>query len=67
MASNFWSSSQRSDWQFDRDTLLETRDALENENRSLILAYPLPDLRHLSIFFNQRRQPILFVWSEYLC
>lgn len=54
MAANYWCSSQRLHWQFSRTKLAETRRALEAQDQRITAAYPLPNYRMLSIFFNQR-------------
>lgn len=54
MAANYWASTQRRHWQFSRETLLDIRQRLEDEDRNLVQQYPLPDRRHLSFFFNGR-------------
>ncbi|KAL9103904.1 MAG: hypothetical protein Q9163_001097 [Psora crenata] len=54
MAANYWASTQRRHWQFSRQNLAEIRQRLEERERQLIQQYPLPDLRLLSIFFNQQ-------------
>jgi cyclin-C len=63
MAANYWESSQRKYWQFDRETLADMRQALENEDLALVQQYPLPERRHLSIFFHQRTDhlPVSFL------
>ena len=60
MAANYWESTQRKFWQFDKKTLIDMRQALEQEDSALIQQYPLPDRRHLSIFFNQRNSIVQF-------
>ncbi|KAI9650645.1 RNA polymerase II holoenzyme cyclin-like subunit [Ciborinia camelliae] len=54
MAANYWESSQRKHWQFTREQLEDLRSKLEDEDQTLVQAYPLPQLRHLSIYFNQQ-------------
>jgi cyclin C len=54
MAANYWVSTQRNYWQFTRESLAEARDLNEEEDRSLVQQYALPDWRLLSVFFNQR-------------
>ena len=54
MAANYWASTQRRHWQFSRESLSDVRRQLEEEERTLVQQYPLPDRRLLSIFFNQR-------------
>jgi hypothetical protein len=56
MAANFWESTQRRHWQFTREQLEDLRKKLEDEE--LVQMYPLPALRHLSIYFNQRKPPL---------
>ncbi|PQE27701.1 hypothetical protein CJF30_00008010 [Rutstroemia sp. NJR-2017a BBW] len=61
MAANYWEtnadvcqSTQRKYWQFTREQLEDLRSKLEDEDQNLVQMYPLPQLRHLSIYFNQR-------------
>ncbi|QSZ36253.1 hypothetical protein DSL72_007379 [Monilinia vaccinii-corymbosi] len=54
MAANYWESSQRKHWQFTREQLEDLRSKLEDEDQALVQAYPLPQLRYLSIYFNQQ-------------
>ena len=54
MAANYWASTQRRHWQFSRENLTEIRQQLEDEDRSLVQQYPLPDRRLLSKFLNER-------------
>jgi len=56
MAANYWESTQRKHWQFTKLELAQLRQKLEDEDKNLVQTYPLPQLRHLSIFFNQRKQ-----------
>ena len=55
MAANYWESTQRRHWQYTRETLSDIRQALEDEDRTLVQQYPLPERRLYSIFFNQRK------------
>jgi cyclin C len=55
MAANYWESTQRRHWQFTKSQLAELRQKLEDEDPNLVQAYPLPQLRHMSIYFNQRK------------
>jgi deoxyribodipyrimidine photolyase len=55
MAANYWESTQRRNWQFTREQLEDLRQKLEDEEQNLVQMYPLPQLRHLSIYFNQRK------------
>ena len=55
MAANYWASSQRLHWQMSREKLAETRAELDARDRKTVQAYPLPNYRQLSIFFNIRR------------
>lgn len=54
MAANYWESTQRKHWQFTKPELAQLRQKLEDEDKNLVQTYPLPQLRYLSIFFNQR-------------
>lgn len=57
MAANYWESTQRRYWQFTKDELAQLRENLEEEEQSLVHMFPLPQWRHLSIYFNQRVFP----------
>jgi cyclin C len=57
MAANYWESTQRRHWQFTKQQLDKLRKGLEDEDQEIVQMYPLPEVRHLSIYFNQR------VWS----
>ncbi|KXJ86711.1 RNA polymerase II holoenzyme cyclin-like subunit [Microdochium bolleyi] len=54
MAANYWESTQRRYWQFTKDELAQLRENLEEEEQSLVQMFPLPQWRHLSIYFNQQ-------------
>ncbi|KAG9228402.1 cyclin-C [Amylocarpus encephaloides] len=54
MAANYWESSQRRHWLFTREQLDDLRKKLEDQGQDLVQGYPLPQLRHLSIYFNQQ-------------
>ena len=54
MAANYWSSTQCRYWRFSKKELEDTRLVLEGQDQALVQQYPLPDRRHLSIFFNNR-------------
>lgn len=54
MAANYWESTQRRFWQFTKDELAAIRQRLEDEDPNLVQMFPLPQLRHLNIYFNQR-------------
>lgn len=55
MAANYWESTQRKHWQFTRQQLEEMRTKLEDEDQSLVQMFPLPQIRYLSIYLNQRK------------
>ena len=55
MAANYWESTQRKYWQFTKSELADLRQKLEDEDKILVQTYPLPQLRHISIFFNQSK------------
>jgi cyclin C len=57
MAANYWESTQRKHWQFTRTQLEDLRSKLEDEDQNLVQMYPLPQVRYLSIYFNQRNYP----------
>jgi cyclin C len=56
MAANYWESTQRKHWQFTKDELAAIRQRLDDEDPTLVQMFPLPPLRHLNIYFNQRAQ-----------
>lgn len=55
MAANYWDSTQRRHWQFTKTQLASMRQKLEDDDPSLVQMFPLPQLRHLNIWFNQRK------------
>lgn len=56
MAANYWSSTQRRFWQFTKDDLEAMRQDLENGEQSLVQLFPLPQVRHINIYLNQRKR-----------
>ncbi|KAI0424829.1 cyclin domain-containing protein [Xylaria sp. FL1042] len=54
MAANYWESTQRRNWQFSKDELAQMREKLEESEQSLVQMFPLPQRRHLNIYFNQQ-------------
>lgn len=54
MSANYWESTQRRHWQFTKEQLVSMRQKLEDENAELVRLFPLPQIRHLYIFFHQR-------------
>ena len=54
MASNYWESTQRKFWTFTKQQLAFERKKIEDSERNLVNLYPLPDRRHLSIYFYHR-------------
>ncbi|KAI0803413.1 cyclin domain-containing protein [Xylaria sp. FL0064] len=54
MAANYWESTQRRHWQFSKDELAQMREKLEENEQSLVQMFPLPQRRHLNIYFNQQ-------------
>lgn len=54
MAANYWESTQRKHWQFTKHDLAALRQRLDDEDPGLVQMFPLPQLRHLNIYFNQR-------------
>lgn len=55
MASNYWESTQRRFWTFSKQQLALERKKMDEAERSLVGLYPLPDRRHLSIYFYHRK------------
>ncbi|KAI9679432.1 MAG: hypothetical protein M1817_005454 [Caeruleum heppii] len=53
MAANYWASTQRQHWQFTRQQLLDIRTRVEDD-RGLVLQFPLPERRLLSIYFRDQ-------------
>jgi hypothetical protein len=60
MASSYWESTQRKFWTFTKQELALERKKIEEAEWNLVNMYPLPDRRHLSIYFYHRGS------SEYL-
>lgn len=54
MAANYWESTQRRFWQFTKEQLAGMRQKLADDEQGLIQMFPLPQQRHLNIYFNQR-------------
>ncbi|KAI1851642.1 hypothetical protein JX266_003104 [Neoarthrinium moseri] len=54
MAASFWQSTQRRFWIFSKDELEQIRGKLREEDQGLVQMFPLPEWRHLSIYFNQQ-------------
>jgi cyclin C len=54
MAASYWDSTQRRYWTFTKQQLAQERKKLEDSERNLVNMYPLPDRRHLSIYFSTR-------------
>jgi len=54
MASSYWESTQRKFWTFTKQQLAFERKKIEESERNLVNLYPLPDRRHLSIYFYHR-------------
>lgn len=54
MAASFWESTQRRFWIFNKDEIGRTREKLKEDEQNLVHMFPLPEWRHLSIYFNQQ-------------
>ncbi|CAM1509339.1 Fc.00g030780.m01.CDS01 [Cosmosporella sp. VM-42] len=54
MSANYWESTQRRHWQFTKDQLASMRQKLEEGNAEVVRMFPLPQQRHLNIYFNQQ-------------
>ncbi|CAG8951949.1 hypothetical protein HYFRA_00005755 [Hymenoscyphus fraxineus] len=54
MAANYWESTQRRNWLYTREQLDDLRKKLEDDDPTRVQLYPLPQLRYLSIYFNQQ-------------
>jgi len=57
MAANYWESTQRKFWQFTKEELAAIRQRLDDADKELVQMFPLPQMRHLNIYFNQRMSP----------
>ncbi|CBX92541.1 hypothetical protein IAQ61_006063 [Plenodomus lingam] len=56
MASSYWESTQRKFWTFTKQELATERKKIEDSERNIVNLYPLPDRRHLSIYFYHQLQ-----------
>ncbi|OAQ71093.1 RNA polymerase II holoenzyme cyclin-like subunit [Pochonia chlamydosporia 170] len=54
MSANYWESTQRRHWLFTKDQLSIMRQKLDDDNADLVRMFPLPQPRHLAIYFNQQ-------------
>ncbi|KAM0473392.1 hypothetical protein ACHAPE_006363 [Trichoderma viride] len=54
MSANYWESTQKRYWLFAKDELALMRQKLEDENPEIVRMFPLPQPRHLAIYFNQQ-------------
>ncbi|RKF54368.1 RNA polymerase II holoenzyme cyclin-like subunit [Golovinomyces cichoracearum] len=54
MAASYWDSTQRRHWLFTKNELENIRKELADEEPTLVNMFPLPEIRHLSIYFNQQ-------------
>ncbi|OAA57944.1 c-type cyclin [Niveomyces insectorum RCEF 264] len=54
MAANYWTSTQLRFWVFSKEALAGMRQRKQDEERSLVQMYPLPECRHLNLFFFQQ-------------
>ncbi|KAL8296751.1 hypothetical protein RB597_006055 [Gaeumannomyces tritici] len=54
MAANFWDSTQRKNWLFTKEQLVTKRQALLDDEPTLVQMYSLPEWRHMNIYFNQQ-------------
>ncbi|KAI0202525.1 cyclin-C [Astrocystis sublimbata] len=54
MAASYWDSTQRRNWQYSKDELAQVREKLEENEQNLVQMFPLPQQRHLNIYFNQQ-------------
>lgn len=55
MSANYWESTQRRHWLFSKDELASMRQKLDDDNIEIVRMFPLPQPRHLAMFFNQRK------------
>ncbi|OWY48304.1 hypothetical protein CUC08_Gglean007703 [Alternaria sp. MG1] len=54
MSSSYWESTQRKFWTFTKQELALERKRMEDAERNLVNLYPLPDRRHMSIYFSHQ-------------
>ena len=54
MSANYWESTQRQHWLFTKNQLASMRKQLDDDSAELTRLFPLPEPRHLAIYFNQR-------------
>jgi cyclin C len=54
MSASYWQSTQCRFWTFTKEQLATMRQKLEEDNAELVRMFPLPQQRHLNIYFNQR-------------
>ncbi|KAI7764927.1 hypothetical protein ACKAV7_012647 [Fusarium commune] len=54
MSANYWHSTQCRFWSFTKEQLATMRQKLEEDNAELVRMFPLPQQRHLYIYFNQQ-------------
>ncbi|KAG6147530.1 RNA polymerase II holoenzyme cyclin-like subunit [Claviceps purpurea] len=54
MSANYWESTQRRHWLFSKDELASMRQKLDDDNIEIVRMFPLPQPRHLAMFFNQQ-------------
>ncbi|KAG6013662.1 RNA polymerase II holoenzyme cyclin-like subunit [Claviceps pusilla] len=54
MSANYWESTQRRHWLFSKDELASMRQKLDDDNIEFVRMFPLPQPRHLAIYFNQQ-------------
>ncbi|GAO14928.1 uncharacterized protein UV8b_05098 [Ustilaginoidea virens] len=54
MSPNYWDSTQRRHWLFTKDQLASMRQKLDDDHADLVRMFPLPQPRHLAIYFNQQ-------------
>ncbi|PTD07108.1 RNA polymerase II holoenzyme cyclin-like protein subunit [Fusarium culmorum] len=54
MSASYWQSTQCRFWTFTKEQLATMRQKLEEDNAELVRMFPLPQQRHLNIYFNQQ-------------
>lgn len=54
MAANYWDSTQAKYWTFTKAELAVMRDDLSKTHAAAFKKYPLPDLRHMSIYMQNQ-------------
>lgn len=55
MSANYWESTHHKHWLFTKEELASMRRKLATDNADIVQTFTLPEIRHLYIYFNQRK------------